>query len=80
MNIASEIYYNACACFERQIEEVAVRKLGCGMEQGLKSGRLTVHQGQPFVDGRQICFVQPPRLRGMEIVWVFVDLTGEVKS
>ena len=79
MNVVSEIYANACACFERQIEEVAVRELGCGMEQGLASGRLTVHKGQPFVDGRQICFVQPPSLRGMEIVWVFVDLTGEVK-
>lgn len=79
MNVASEIYANACACFERQIREVAERELGCSMERGLMSGRLTAVGGQPYVDGRQICFLQPPKLHGMAIVWVFVDLTGEVK-
>lgn len=78
MSIASEIYRQACCKFERQIEECAVRALGCGLEQGLESGRLVVHRGQPFVGGRQICYVQPPRIRGLDVVWVFQDLTTEV--
>lgn len=78
MNIAEEIVHRARCTFERQIEECAVRALGCSLEDGLKSGRLTVESGQPFVDGRQICFLQPPRVEGMRVVWVFYDLTQEV--
>lgn len=78
MNIQQEIFNRACRAFERSIEECAVRAMGCSLEDGLKSGRLTVESGQPFVDGRQICFLQPPRVEGMRVVWVFHDLTQEI--
>lgn len=77
MSIANEIIVNAYATFERQLEECAERALGCSFLNGLKAGRVTVSGGQPFVDGKQIAFVQPPKLLDGKIVWTMHDLSQE---
>ncbi|RRV60343.1 hypothetical protein [Pseudomonas sp. p99-361] len=77
MKIATEIYRTACRRFEAQIEECVERVLGCSLLEGLERERVSTHAGQVFVDGLQVCYVEPPRLSGMNVVWVFQDLTGE---
>lgn len=77
MQIATEVYRTACRRFEAQIEECVERILGCSLLEGLERERVHTHAGQVFVDGRQVCYVEPPRLSGMNVVWVFQDLTGE---
>jgi hypothetical protein len=79
MQIATEIYRAACRRFEAQIEECVERVLGCSLAQGLESERVSTHSGQVFVDGRQVCYVEPPRLSGLNVVWVFQDLTAQEK-
>lgn len=79
MQIATEIYRTACRRFEAQIEECVERVLGCSLLEGLERERVHTHAGQVFVDGRQVCYVEPPRLRGMNVVWVFQDLTEQEK-
>lgn len=75
--ITRTIMENAFKTFERQLEECAERALGCDFLQGLKAGRVTVSGGQPFVDGKQIAFVQPPKLLDGQIVWTMHDLIQE---
>lgn len=77
MQISTEVYRTACRRFEAQIEECVERILGCSLLEGLERERVHTHAGQVFVDGRQVCYVEPPRLSGMNVVWVFQDLTGE---
>ncbi|MFJ4385507.1 hypothetical protein ACIP02_14300 [Pseudomonas sp. NPDC089408] len=77
MQVATEIYLTACRRFEAQIEECVERILGCSLLEGLERERVHTHAGQVFVDGRQACYVEPPRLSGTNVVWVFRDLTGE---
>lgn len=77
MQISTEIYRAACRRFEAQIEECVERILGCSLLEGLERERVHTHAGQVFVDGSQVCYVEPPRLNGANVVWVFQDLTGE---
>ncbi|MFG0864600.1 hypothetical protein [Pseudomonas sp. FYR_7] len=77
MQIAIEVYRTACRRFEAQIEECVERVLGCSLAEGLERGRVSTHAGQVFVDGSQVCYVEPPRLSGANVMWVFQDLTGE---
>lgn len=79
MQIATEVYRTACRRFEAQIEECVERVLGCSLAQGLEHQRVSTHAGQVFVDGRQVCYVDPPRLSGMNVVWVFLDFTAQEK-
>lgn len=79
MQIATEIYRTACRRFEAQIEECVERILGCSLLEGLERERVSTHAGQVFVDGRQVCYVEPPRLSGRHVVWVFQDLTSQEK-
>ncbi|NIF28363.1 hypothetical protein F3J44_18505 [Pantoea sp. Tr-811] len=77
MQIATEMYRTACRRFEAQIEECVERTLGCSLLEGLERERVHIHAGQVFVDGRQVCYVEPPRLSGLNVVWLFQDLTAQ---
>lgn len=77
MQIATEIYRTACRRFEAQIEECVERNLGCSLMEGLERERVHTHAGWLFVDGRQVCYVEPPRLSGTNVVWVFLDFTAQ---
>lgn len=79
MQIATEIYRAACRRFEAQIEECVERMLGCPLLEGLERERVRTYAGQVFVDGKQVCYVEPPRLSGLNVVWVFQDLTAQEK-
>ncbi|UXH41598.1 hypothetical protein [Pseudomonas promysalinigenes] len=79
MNIVREMYRNACRQFEAQIEECAKRALGCPLAEGLEHGRVAIHAGKVFVDGKQICYTEPPRITGWYVTWVFQDLTAQEK-